>query len=198
MEKAIAYLHETPTPFPAASVPSSTAVNVTFGDDYGNTGLALNNGNCHIAATVEFFIGQAPTNTANCIKNAVEVPDVRGWTLSSAESLLTGQPLNWNIGYVAAKAGQQLGVVVGESPHTGVLSAYASVKLTLARPLHGVVPDVVGLTLDRARAAFARVHMQPELSSGPSGTVVSQSLPAGVAAAPGLRVMLRLAPKKGG
>ncbi len=198
MEKAFAYLHESPTAFPAATIPASSPATVTFGDDYGNTGLALDNGFCHVTASVDFFIGSAPTRTANCLKNAVEVPDVRGWTLDSAESLLYGQPLQWQISYAPAKPGQRLGIVVGETPHTGVLSAYTKVALTLPRATHGLVPDIVGLPLERARAALARLKMRMHIRTGTGGLVVSQSPPAGVAAAPGLTELLNLGAKKGG
>ncbi len=117
---------------------------MTFGDDYGNTGLALDNGHCHVTASVDFFSGMAPTNVANCLANAVEVPDLVGTSLGYAETQLSGQPLAYHIAYKPATAAEPLGLVVGQSPRTGVLSAYAPVKLTVARPLHGVVPNLVG------------------------------------------------------
>ena len=41
--------------------PPSSPTTVTFGDDYGNTGLALDNGYCHVSASIDFFVGTGPT-----------------------------------------------------------------------------------------------------------------------------------------
>jgi membrane peptidoglycan carboxypeptidase len=198
MQQALAYLHKSPTAFPTATIPSSTAVDVTFGDAYDNASLALDNGHCHISALIDFFVGSAPTKVANCLPNAVEVPDVRGSTLAAAESRLNGQPLVSQLRYRPATAGERLDLVVDQVPRAGVLSAYDKVTLVLPRPLHGVVPNLVGLPLARAQAALSRLEMQLQRSGPRSGHVVSQNPPAGVAAWPRMRELVRLGPGTGG
>jgi membrane peptidoglycan carboxypeptidase len=199
MEKALPYLHETPTPFPAPPIPAAEPETVTFGDDYGNTGLALDNGHCHVSASIDFFVGTGPTNTADCLQDAVEVPDVRGMSLSAAESALSAQPLQWTIGYQPASPGEQLGVVAREQiPAHGVASAYTKVRLWLPRPRHGVVPNLVGLSIDRARVALTRLRIRARTRGVPGGQVTAQSPPAGVAAGPGMTVVLTLARARAG
>ena len=48
--------------------------------------------------------------------------------------------------YKPASAGQQLHVVVKQIPAKGRLSSFDKVTIVFAKPLHGVVPKVVGLT----------------------------------------------------
>ena len=61
-----------------------------------------------------------------------------------------------------------------------------------AKPLHGVVPSVVGLRLPQARKKLERLKLKPVLRG--SGTKVVRQRPrAGVAAAPGLPVRLIVA-----
>jgi beta-lactam-binding protein with PASTA domain len=61
-----------------------------------------------------------------------------------------------------------------------------------AKPLHGVVPDVVGLPLSRARAKLERLGLKLVLR-GRGERVVRQRPRGGVAAAPGLPVRLWVA-----
>ena len=64
--------------------------------------------------------------------------------------------------------------------------------LVLAKPLHGVVPPTVGLTLKAARTRLAGLKLVPQ-PTGTTGRVVSQRPRAGVAAAPGMKVRLVVA-----
>jgi beta-lactam-binding protein with PASTA domain len=64
------------------------------------------------------------------------------------------------------------------------------VTLVLAKPLHGVVPRVVGLPVDRALARLDRAKLKGEVGEGSGGKVVAQAPHWGVAAAPGMRVTL--------
>jgi len=124
---------------------------------------------------------------------------VRGETLAAAESLLGGQPLQWKIVYRPARPGEQLGVVVGEKiPPRDVASAYSTIELTVPRAGHGVVPDLVGLSLDQARSALARVQARAQARGATSGRVVAESPRAGVAASPGMVETVTLRREKGG
>ena len=76
-------------------------------------------------------------------------------------------------------------------PRAGTLSSFGKVTLVLAKPLHGLVPRLVGLQLHAARARLAQLELVP-LVKGATGRVIAQRPPAGVAAAPGMSVTLIL------
>ena len=65
----------------------------------------------------------------------------------------------------------------------------------LAKPLHGLVPHVVGLPLRTAQKRLARLKLLPSVrfGTGKAGRVVSQEPLPGVAAAPGMTVHLIVA-----
>ena len=65
----------------------------------------------------------------------------------------------------------------------------------LAKPLHGLVPQTVGLTVSAARKKLAHLKLVPSVAfgSGRAGRVVSQSPHAGVAATPGMKVLIVVA-----
>jgi beta-lactam-binding protein with PASTA domain len=63
------------------------------------------------------------------------------------------------------------------------------VTIVFAKPIHGVVPRVVGLKLPEARKQLARLKLVPVIRG--SGDVVYRQNPHGaIAAAPGLKVTL--------
>jgi penicillin-binding protein 1A len=152
--------------------------------------LELDNGNCNETFQLVFLLGDGPSRTANCLVNEVEVPLVVGQTLAAAKTRLAGQPLTAGYIYKPARPGQRLGIVLGQFPRSGRLSSYDTVRLVLARPLHGVVPKVVGLGLGRAEGKLRRRRLDVVVRGDEHGRVVAQKPAAGVAAAPGLRVTL--------
>jgi penicillin-binding protein 1A len=187
MQKALAYEKLTPaTPLPASSVPYASPSKVIF----RNNRLELDNGNCRGSALLEFFSGKAPSTTASCKVNEVEVPNVRGYTLDTAKTRLIGQPLSDTVSYTAAKPGQRVGVVVSQSPVNGTLSAYDNVKLVVTRAVYGVVPRLVGMPVPKARKALARLDLRGRFQGGGRGRIVAQTPRAGVAAGPGMRVVV--------
>jgi hypothetical protein len=190
MEKAIPYMHYDRNTFPSASVPYASPSRVIFRDGK----LQLDNGNCRGAATLEFFSGAAPTSKAPCKPNEVEVPDVRGATLEAAKTRLIGQPLLSTVVYAPAKPGKLPGIVVGQSPTDGTLSAYQKVRLVVSRAVYGVVPKVVGMSATEARTELLRMKLKSKLAGASGGRVVAQVPPAGSAATPGMRVVLRVKP----
>jgi penicillin-binding protein 1A len=195
MTKALAYLRDPPESFPAPESLSASPVEVV--NRTGKT-IQRDNGYCRGALNIEFFSGDAPTTVAPCKPNEVDVPDLRGATIASAESRLTGQPLTWKIVYKPATPGQRTGIVIGQIPHTGTLSAYNRVLLVLAKAQHGVVPKLIGLTAKRARAKVAALKLDVRVIGLAGGLVVAQAPQAGVAVAPGMRLVLSLegAPSK--
>ncbi len=187
MQKALAYEKlSSSTALPTPSVLYASPAKVIF----RNGRLELDNGNCRGAALLEFFSGTAPKAVAPCKVNEVEVPNVRGATLEAAKTRLIGQPLSDTVSYTPAKPGQRVGIVVSQSPVNGTLSAYDTVKLVVSRAVYGVVPRVVGMPVDRARKALAELDLHGRFEGGVRGRVVSQQPHSGVAAGPGMRIVL--------
>src|SRR2546423_181995 len=154
--------------------------------------LELDNGYCHDTQLV-VYTADAPTRTADCLPNEVEVPAVVGDTLTAAKDALASQPLGFALVYKPAAPTRRVDMVGGQSPPpTSRLSAGEEVTLILRKPLHGVVPRVLGRSLAAARARLVAAQLQPivRFGDGPSGRVVAQAPAPGVAAAPRLAVPL--------
>jgi len=189
MEKALPYLQDDPESFPSTYIPYGSPQEVVFRDGK----LQIDNGNCHFARNILFFDGQQPDRTANCKPNEVDVPDLVGQPVQAATARLSGQPLTPSIVYRIAIPGQKLNVVLEQKPRGGRLSAYDHVTLVVAKPTHGVVPSLVGLSIGRAQRKCERRGLKvdvEETKKGRSGRVIFQLPRAGVAAAPGMHVRL--------
>jgi beta-lactam-binding protein with PASTA domain len=91
-----------------------------------------------------------------------------------------------------AAPGQAVHVVVKQIPRRGRLSSFDQVMIVFAKPLHGVVPDVVGARLSLARTKLERLKLKIVLR-GRGDRIVRQQPRGGVAAAPGLPVTLWVA-----
>src|SRR4029077_19903812 len=116
-----------------------------------------------------------------------------GTPLHQAKPALPSQPLSTTLVFRPAEARQRVGVVVKQFPASGHLSSGERVTLVLPRALHGVVPNVVGLTVDKARAKLAPLQGEVTVTPGDtpgSARIVAQSPRAGRAAAPGMAVPL--------
>jgi penicillin-binding protein 1A len=190
MERALPYLGAAPQDFPSASIPYASLKNVTYRDGR----LQLDNGYCHDTESIEYFGDSGPKNIANCLPNEVEVPDVVGRPVRQARDTLAAQPLEASYVYRPASPRQKLGVVLRQFPAGGGhLSSGGRVTLVLAKAVHGVVPNLVGLTVDRARAKLDRLKLGVDVNGDDSGDarVVAQSPLRGRAAAPGMTVTLR-------
>jgi len=190
-----ALAHTPPSSFPSYSVGYAVPKRVTWRDGR----VQLDNGNCRNVFIMEYFSGFGPRRTANCKPNEVDVPTVIGDTVQQAKARLALQPLTANVVYKPAKPGQRVDTVVGQFPRTGRASSFDTVTLVLAKPLHGVVPKVVGLPLARARSRLHAAGLDALAPSGASDTaiVVAQSPRPHVAAAPRMRVRLTLRERNG-
>jgi beta-lactam-binding protein with PASTA domain len=155
--------------------------------------LLLDNGYCRSTTEIVYFGDSGPHNTASCKPNEVDVPNVVGQTLAAAETRLRGQPLTPQLVYKPAAPRQRLGVVLRQYPSGGTLSSFDHVTLVLAKPLHGVVPGVVGLPVAAARARMRRARLAAVFTAA-DGVVTAQLPRGGVAAAPGMRVRLVVRP----
>jgi len=189
MERALPYLHDEPQDFPVSSMPYASPKNVVYRDGR----LQLDNGYCHNTELIEYFGSSGPTNVAHCLPNEVEVPNVVGEPVHAATSRLAAQPLEALLVYRPAQPRQRLGVVLRQFPSGGHLSSHSRVTLVLPKALHGVVPQVVGMTVDQARAKLARLELEVRVSPGDasgSARIVAQSPRGGRAAAPGMGITL--------
>jgi penicillin-binding protein 1A len=186
LEKAFPYLKAQSTSFPAPPSLYASPVTVTF--RHGE--IERDNGVCNQTTQLVFFSGEEPKHVADCKPNEVEVPNVVGNTVADAKARLAGQPLSATIVYKPALAGQKVGVVIGQIPAGGRLSAHDAVTLVLGKPQHGVVPRVVGLTVDKARDKLDPLRVDITVAGDGTGRIVKQTPRWGVAAAPGMRVTL--------
>jgi penicillin-binding protein 1A len=196
MQSAFPYLARTdpsgnwaPQYFPNASYPYSVAKQVVW----RNNKLMLDNGNCRNSFPLVYFDGYGPNDVAKCKPNEVDVPNVIGMKLDKAEQRLALQPLNAEVLYKPAKPLQRPDVVIDQVPRKGALSSYDSVIVVLAKPVNGLVPNVVGLTLLQARAKLKSLGLR--LGAGgfaqtSPGRVVAQRPRAGGAVKPGMTVNL--------
>ena len=185
----LALARTTPESFPSYSYDYATSKRVVWRDGR----LQLDNGYCRGTALVSYFFGHGPSRTANCKKNEVEIPRVIGMTLPRAKLRLAGQPLTPNVVFKPALPKQRIDLVLDQFPRRGRASSWDTVTLVLAKPLHGVVPRVVGLSLPQARARLRARGLVPGIArfaDGRAGRVLAQMPVPGVAAAPRMTIRL--------
>ncbi len=173
-----------PKYFPSPPFLSTVARRVAF--RHGQ--LELDNGYCSDTTTLVYFSSVGPTHTADCKPNEVDVPRVVGQRLAVATARLRDQPLTPQLVYKPAAPKQRVGVVLAQYPARGTLSSFDTVRLVVAKPLYGLVPNVVGLSVRQATRRLRDVDLIATVN-GPQNGIVVQQLPAsGVAAAPGMHV----------
>jgi penicillin-binding protein 1A len=189
MQPALTAMNAQPRSFPSPPYFSTRTQRVTYRDGR----VELDDGLCRSTSLIVYFTGHGPSKTADCKRNEVDVPNVVGWNVESARTRLASQPLSAQLVYKPASAGQRVGVVLRQFPDGGTLSSFDKVTLVLAKPLHGLVPKTIGLTLRAARTRLAKLKLVPQVT-GRAGRVVAQQPHAGVAAAPGMKVRLVVRP----
>ena len=193
MQKALKRLKAEPESFPSPGFLYSGPRYVVW----RNHQLQLDNGYCRNAVQLLVFSGEGPTRTADCKPNEVNVPVLLRTELSEARAQLAAQPLTPTVVYKWARPGQRPGMVVGQFPKSGTLSANDEVTLIVTKPRYGVVPRVVGLGLERALRRLERVRLRPVVpgrdGDDRSPRIVRQFPAGGVAAAPGMTVRLVVA-----
>jgi penicillin-binding protein 1A len=189
-EKALRYMNAEPEGFPAPSYPSGSDVQVAY---RGGKWL-LDNGNCRFTRNIVYFNGFAPSKTADCKQNEVQVPRVVGLRGSEAQALVGAAPLTPEVVMRPAKTGDKVGIVVAQFPAGGTLSSYDTVRIVVSKATHGVVPRLVGLQLDQARKLLARRGFVPRIETvpGEQGVVLAQTPKSGTAGERDLVVTLRV------
>jgi penicillin-binding protein 1A len=188
MQPALQELGVQPTAFPSPPYLSVEPRTVTYRDGR----IELSNGECRDTSTLVYFTGRAPAKVADCKPNEVDVPNVVGLRVARARLRLQAQPLTAQLIYKPAAPGDPTGVVLKQFPRTGTLSSYGRVTLVLAKPLHGVVPKIVGMDVHQAEATLQAHRLRAAVSraSGTQGRVLAQRPAAGVAAAAGMTIRL--------
>jgi membrane peptidoglycan carboxypeptidase len=186
MTKALDKLHLPPESFTPPDYGYASPVTVV------NRGgvLERDDGVCHNTVQLQFFSGEGPAKVATCKPNEVEIPEVIGQSLAVAKSRLQAQPLTPVVIYKPAKRAEKLGVVVAQFPAKGTASANDRITIVLPKSTHGLVPNVVGLTLDKARAKLERLKIEVRTTGDSDGKVTAQSVAPHRAAAPGLAITL--------
>ena len=188
---ALKLLDDQPQTFPAPPLLYQSPRRVV----YRNGQIQLDNGYCRNTSEIVYFGRAGPARTANCKKNEVEVPRVVGMTLDEAKARLAQQPLTAAVVYKPAAPRQRVDIVINQFPSTGGLSSWDKVTLVMAKPVHGVVPSVVGLDLRAARARLRKARLGVRvggLVDGKQGRVLAQRPRPGVAAAPGMAVVVQI------
>jgi penicillin-binding protein 1A len=152
----------------------------------------LDNGYCRGSRLLVYFSGQGPEAEADCKPNEVAVPLVLGLTADGAAAQLAAQPLEARIVYKPAKTGSIPGLVVDQFPRSGGLSAGDEVTIVVSRARDGVLPNLVGSSIEDAGRELERLKLEAraEIAPGKRGVVLRQSPKPGVAVAPGLEVKL--------
>jgi penicillin-binding protein 1A len=189
-KRALALLEEPPESFPYPSYQSVVPLQVV---NRGNE-ILLDNGNCKGGRQILYFVGSGPDETASCKPNEVDVPNVIGSRLADARARLYSMPLTADVVWRRARPGQKLGRVIDQKPASGTLSSWSRVRIFVPRASNGRVPNVVGLTLARARERLANRRLAGLVHSyvdvGRSGTVVAQTPRGGLAATKNMTVRL--------
>ena len=153
----------------------------------------LDNGVCRGSRVLVYFSDALPSKTADCKPNEVQVPLVVGMAESGRSRPPEGAaPRGCALSTCPGQAGRRPGVVVDQDPRAGGLSAGDSVRLSVTVARHGLVPNFVGSSLASASHEVRRLRLEPRVvaAPGPMGVILRQSLEAGVAAAPRLKIRL--------
>ena len=152
----------------------------------------LDNGFCPATRVISYYAGRLPASTATCYANEVSVPVLVGRSVESARVALESVPLSPDVVYVPAKPRTRPGEVVKQTPRGGFLSANSRVRLWVSAAQNGLVPNLIGSSLPaaRERSRKLRLRLKIQYGDGPEGTVLKQSLEAGIAVRPGLPLTL--------
>ena len=189
VERALDEMEEPPESFPVPQHEPAIPVRVVYrGDKW-----LVDNGNCRDAREVLYVVGQEPTEPAPCKPNEVDVPRVVGTKLEDAEDRLASMPLTAEVILRPALPGERLGRVVEQYPKGGTLPSWDSVRIVVPKATEGVVPDVTGFRVRKARERLAARRLIAVIGAatpGEAGVVVSQSPAGGVAGERGMKISL--------
>jgi hypothetical protein len=188
-EKALHKLGEPPEYFSAAPSQYASPRQVVYRGNH----WYLDNGNCRDSRTILYVSGYGPSQKAPCKPNEVDVPPVVGARLEDAKARLLSMPLTPEVITRPARPGESLGRVVAQFPRRGTLSTWDTVRIVLPKATNGRVPNVVGLSMAKARHRLAVRNIAGLIegyADGKSGVVLAQYPHAGLAATRNMTVKL--------
>jgi penicillin-binding protein 1A len=187
--KALQALNEPPEYFASPQSQYAAPLDVV----YRNNRWYLDNGNCHDVHQIMYVAGFGPKQRAPCKPNEVDVPRVVGARLEDARARLLSMPLTPEVVTRPAEPGERLGLVVAQFPGRGTLSSWSTVRIVVPKTTNGRIPDVVGLSLTRARRQLGRHNIAgliEAFADGEAGVVLAQYPHAGLAAVRNMTVRL--------
>ena len=188
-KRALRHLDEPPESFPYPSYEPIVARQVVF----RHNRTLLDNGNCKGSRQILYFADAGPEAEADCKPNEVDVPNLIGSRLGAAKAHLATMPLVADVVWRRAEPGERLGFVVDQKPRGGTLSTWSTVRIVLPRPANGRVPDVVGLTAEKAKRRLSKrmlAALETYVDGGRPGVVMAQFPRAGLAATRNMTVRL--------
>jgi penicillin-binding protein 1A len=196
-KSALAALGEVPEAFPEPATPAAYPYVVTK-----RSGVwRLDNGSCQEVRELVFFAGWEPTQRADCRPGELALPSVIGFPVDEAHAILESVPLDVELITRPAEGGEAVGVVDSQLPGPGTpVASHDRVRIVVAKAVDGLVPKVVGLPLDEARALLEAAGLRPTVVESPyaiPGVVVTQRPKAGLAAERGLEVRIVVGPTPG-
>jgi hypothetical protein len=192
MNKTLTAMKEPPQEFPLPQYRQAAPYQVV----YRKNRWMLDNGLCQDTRQVLYVIGFEPQERAPCKPNEVDIPRVVGATVARAEERLLSMPLTPEVITRPAKPGERLGVVLEQFPKSGTLSSWETVRIVLAKALHGRIPRLEGLPLLEAQRRLARLDLTAVVegvAGGDPGIVLAQFPRAGRAASPGMEIRIVVA-----
>jgi penicillin-binding protein 1A len=188
-EKALQRLGELPEYFPSPPYESAVPRQVVYRSNH----WYIDNGNCNDSHTIMYVAGFGPTQPAPCKPNEVDIPHVVGAKLADAKARLLGMPLTPEVITRPARPGEPLGRVVAQFPANGTLSTWDTVRIVVPKPSNGRIPNVVGMSLSKARGRLASRDIAGLVEAyvdGKNGVVLAQYPHAGLAAVRNMTVKL--------
>ena len=123
------------------------------------------------------------------------VPNVVGKSQNDAKSTLTGQGFSVNVKEIDGT--EAAGTVVDQLPAGGKADAGSTVTITVSKGNQVVVPNLVGMSLDKAKSTLSSAGLSEDgqthkNDNAAAGTVIDQSVPAGTVKAKGSGVSLTI------
>jgi membrane peptidoglycan carboxypeptidase len=190
-QSALRYMNEPPQGFPAPEWQSATPVRVV----YRKNRWMVDNGLCRNVREILYVSGYEPPEQADCKPNEVDVPRVIGASVDAARARLAEMPLEAEVLTRPARPGERVGIVVDQFPKRGTLSSWDTVRIVTPKATEGVVPRVVGLTVQRAQERLTARGLVPIVEAAAhegAQVVVAQSPHGNVAASREMVVRLRI------
>ena len=162
MEKALQ--GEEAQGFPYPNAPYAAPKLVTRRGDR----LLLDNGLCKSRQEIVYFAGMGPTKSANCLVNEVEVPDVRRLTARRGADPRRGAAADARGSSTSPRRrGNGSGSSSTRTRGRATAPRTTGSSSSSRRRRTGVIPNLVGKSLDDARPRLKKLKLEPRISWSP-------------------------------